>query len=40
MNETVKMSTKDTFLSNFNLLDFSFDEDFSKDIRSAAKKYD
>ena len=37
MNETVKMSTKDTFLSNFNLLDFSFDEDFSKDIRSAAK---
>ena len=37
MNETVKMSAKDTFLSNFNLLDFSFDESFSKDIRSAAK---
>tara|TARA_R110000868_G_scaffold408607_1_gene692032 strand:+ start:564 stop:1859 length:1296 start_codon:yes stop_codon:yes gene_type:complete len=37
MNETVKMTAKDEFLSNFNLLDFSFDEKFSKDIRNTAK---
>ena len=37
MNETVKMTAKDEFLLNFNLLDFSFDENFSKDIRNTAK---
>ncbi|MFT7086146.1 MAG: Fe-S cluster assembly protein SufD [Vicingaceae bacterium] len=37
MNETVKMTAKDEFLMNFNLLDFSFDENFSKDIRNTAK---
>lgn len=38
LNATKDMTTKDTFLSHFDLLDFSFDEDFSSEARKEAKE--
>lgn len=38
MNETLTLSTKDKFLAHFEKLDFSFDEDFSKAIRTEAER--
>lgn len=37
-NAIKDMTTKDTFLSHFDLLDFSFDEEFSLDARNEAKE--
>lgn len=38
MNETLTLTTKDKFLSHFDALDFSFDEDYSTAKRNAAKE--
>lgn len=38
LNATKDMTTKETFLSHFDLLDFSFDEEFSSDARKEAKE--
>ena len=36
MNETATLTNKDKFLSHFDLVDFSMDEDFSSDVRKEA----
>ena len=38
LNATKDMTTKDSFLSHFDLLDFSFDEGFSSDARKEAQE--